>query len=59
MAKKTKITVELDEKDIDIVDIISDYLAVDWTNFDDPRRISKRWYRFTDKVWAAKRKNDA
>jgi hypothetical protein len=59
MAKNAKITVELDEKDIDIVDIISDYLAVDWSNFDDPRKISKRWYRFVDKVWAAKRKNDA
>ena len=59
MVKKTKVTVEFDEKDIDILDLISEYLDEDWTNFDDPRRISKQWHRTMDKVWVARSKNDA
>ena len=50
MAKK-KIIVELDERDMETLDIIADYLNEgDWENFENSKKMAKDWYRFVDHV---------
>ena len=57
MAKqKKKIIVELDERDMETLDIIADYLNEgDWENFENSKKMEKDWNRFVDHVHGVKK----
>lgn len=55
MAKK-KIVVEIDERDMETLHIIADYLNEgDWENFDNPKKMGRDWNRFVDHMYGVKK----
>lgn len=53
---KKKIVVELDEKDMETLETIANYLNEgDWENFDEPKKMERAWNRFVDHVHGVKK----
>ena len=58
MAKK-KIVVELDERDMETLHIVADYLNEgDWENFDSPEKMERDWNRFVDHMYGGKKQSE-